>query len=181
MSENGDGFQQPWDVIADFFVGAGYDLREARDRTILAWLKDGNTDPYCDWVGRGHTPSHRVAFLVARMMQKAKAPEAGELSDLPLGLAISGDRRALPDKEGETRKFLGARHSLSLIEQAKRSGKTSIIARADEEAAKLASDVPLANNVTIGPSTIRQVRMQLQRGLKNSEMPEIMCGLFCFD
>lgn len=181
MSENGDGFQQPWDVIADFFVGAGYDLREARDRTILAWLKDGNTDPYCDWVGRGHTPSHHVALLVARMMQKANAPETEELSDLPYGLAISGDCRTLPDKEGETRKFLAARHSMALIEHAKHAGKTSITDRADEEAAKLASDVPLANNVTIGPSTVRQARMQLQRGLKNNEMPEILRGLFCLD
>lgn len=180
MTHEGE-LAQPWDVIANYFTKAGYTLDEARDRTIIAWLRSGNSAPYIDWVTRGHTPAHRVAVVLARMMQKGKAPEAPDLADMMYGLQVLGDARTLPDCEGESRKFLAARHSMARIEQGRRSGKKSIIARSDEEAAVLASEVPLANNVTISAETVRQVRTALQRDMAADAVPEILRGLFAHD
>ncbi len=179
--EHEEDNREALDSLVDYLVkNAGWKVERARDGVVIAWLKAGDINPYLHFVSIGHTPSNKVAHLVARMMVKGENPDADGFDDLPFGLKLSGDMRGRPDQLAELRKFLGVRHSMTTSKWHEKSGRPSYSDAADGEAAEFVSAVKVGKRTLTG-RTVRQAREEAERDLAAGRFPKILSGLISLD
>jgi hypothetical protein len=66
---------EPWDGQIEIYLEAGMTLAQARDKTILMWLKkDGDLGPLRAALMAGHIPGRAVLLRLATMMGPDSQP-----------------------------------------------------------------------------------------------------------
>lgn len=137
MSESQDRFPVLWwDSDAYFLAkeliaecGLSLDEAEARARelVILDALRDGDTNPYRDWILRGYNASPRVQRATVYMMERgdpescfdpAGAGASKESMLFQIGLSIERDGAGRPiDKRKQSVKEMAGRYSSALMDK----------------------------------------------------------------
>lgn len=151
-------------LAKEYRIPLGGALESARNLVILDGLKDGDTNPYRDWVQRGHNASPRVQRAIAYMLewgdpdcdfdpQGTDDPEDAEMFSMPLSVVRNGAGRP-KDKRRQAAKEMAGKYSSALMDRGMKGREV-----ADSDTKKVFQD--LGENFSLG--TIEAARKKYRR------------------
>lgn len=171
MSEDNDRFPVLWwdfeahNLARSLVVKFGSKaLEAARNLVILDALRDGDTDPYRDWILRGHNASPRVQRAIAYMMERGdpescfdpvEADDPEDAALFQLGLVVVREGPGRPnDKRKQTVKEMAGKYSSNLMDRGLKGREA-----ADPDTQK--AFAALGENLSVG--TIEAARKKYRR------------------